>query len=105
MSLPVEEREIVECDLQNAARFLRRYSSVARVREFLQAVHATYRLLGEFPELGRTRADLPEPNLRSFGVRGFPKWLIFYRPAPEKVEIWRVLHGARDLDRELADLP
>ena len=102
MSLPVDEREPVLCDLQDAARFLRRHSSVARVREFLLAVHATYRLLGEFPELGRMRDDLPEPNLRSFGVRGFPKWLIFYRPLPDRVEIWRVLHGSSDLQREVS---
>jgi hypothetical protein len=38
-------------------------------------------------------------ELRSFRVKGFEKYLIFYGPIPGGIEVFHVLHGARDLDR------
>jgi len=38
-------------------------------------------------------------------VDGFDSYLIFYRPIAEGVEIYRVLHGARDLRRLLTRRP
>jgi toxin ParE1/3/4 len=37
-------------------------------------------------------------GLRSWRMRGFESWLVFYRVTEEAVEIVRVLHGARDLE-------
>jgi toxin ParE1/3/4 len=45
-------------------------------------------------EIGRARTKLA-PELRSIPVG---KYLIFYRPIAEGVEIVRVLHGARDIE-------
>jgi toxin ParE1/3/4 len=45
------------------------------------------------PELGRLREEL-SPRLRSFPVG---RYVIFYRPMENRIEIARVLHGARDL--------
>lgn len=51
---------------------------------------------------GRYESD----NLELAGVRVFPvsrirNYLIFYRPTPQGIEVLRVLHGARDIDRVL----
>ena len=40
-------------------------------------------------------------GLRVWRIQGFEKHLIFYRPVADGIEIVRVLHGARDLDRLL----
>lgn len=34
--------------------------------------------------------------MRVWSVRDFPKHLIFYRATDDRIEILRVLHGARD---------
>jgi toxin ParE1/3/4 len=69
-------------------------------RRFLAAAHATFAALLATPGLGRSRefhaARLR--GLRSWRIRGFENWLVFYRVADETVEVLRVLHGARDLD-------
>ena|SRR5438876_940207 len=40
-------------------------------------------------------------DLRRTTITGFPKHLIFYRFHEEEIFILRVVHGARDLEREL----
>jgi toxin ParE1/3/4 len=40
-------------------------------------------------------------GLRVGRVEGFEKYLIFYRHVGDSMEIVRVLHGARDIDRVL----
>lgn len=53
--------------------------------------------LAEYPEAGRRRGDL------SAGGRGFPvgNYIIFYRIDGEFLHVGRILHGARDLPRQL----
>jgi toxin ParE1/3/4 len=66
---------------------------------FYSAIQEAYREIRRFPYIGVKR-HFKEPGIRSWRVRGFPH-LVFYRPASDRVEIVRVLHGAMDLDREL----
>jgi toxin ParE1/3/4 len=51
-------------------------------------------MLAANPKLGRLRPELLVADLRSYPVG---KYLIFYRPDPEGIEIVRVVHGMRDL--------
>jgi toxin ParE1/3/4 len=44
--------------------------------------------------MGRAR-DALAPNLRGFPVR---KFVIFYRPVDDTVEIVRILYGGRDIE-------
>jgi toxin ParE1/3/4 len=65
------------------------------------AVRETFALLASHPGIGwlppfRKRKG-PE-TFRVFSVSGFDKILVLYRPVGDRVEILRVLHGARDLD-------
>lgn len=52
----------------------------------------TYERLARMPHVG---ADLSElrPGLRAFPVR---KYVIFFSPTEAGIEVFRVLHGARD---------
>jgi toxin ParE1/3/4 len=40
-------------------------------------------------------------DLRCWPVRGFPNHLVFYRPVRGGIDLIRVLHAARDLERLL----
>jgi toxin ParE1/3/4 len=50
--------------------------------------------LAEHPLMGRAREELVR-NMRSFPLG---KYLIFYRPRDEGIEVLRIVHGSRDID-------
>jgi toxin ParE1/3/4 len=52
------------------------------------------RLLATQPLMGRARDELA-PGIRSFP---FGRYLIFYLPIGDGIDVVRVLHGARDVD-------
>jgi len=49
--------------------------------------------LARMPEMGRKRFELSD-GLRSFAVN---RYVIFYRPTSNGIEVIRVLHAARDI--------
>jgi toxin ParE1/3/4 len=53
-----------------------------------------------YPEAGRARHDLLV-NLRSLPVK---RYVIFYQPTDNGVEVFRVLHGSRDVQGEFDSL-
>jgi toxin ParE1/3/4 len=68
---------------------------------FLAAAESSFRDLAQNPEMGEEceyRGSRGK-GLRRWRVKGFENYLIFYRPFSDRVEITRVLHGARDLRR------
>ena len=69
----------------------------------LEAAYGICKLLAEHPELGRRRqfgrGELS--GIRSFVITDFPNYVIFYRVQAAGVQIVRVLHGARDLEKIL----
>jgi toxin ParE1/3/4 len=95
-----EEGEFVFGDLQTAARFIHQDNLIA-ARSFLEAAYNTFEFLASNPGVGRQRADLGFPEVRSWRIGGFRRYLIFYRELPDRIQIWRVLHGARDLHQTL----
>lgn len=66
----------------------------------LEAAYWTCKNIADHPELGRLR-EVPRisGSLRSFVITDFPNYVIFYRPLAGAVQIVRVLHGARNIDR------
>ena len=55
--------------------------------------------VAEKPDLGHFRRDLTQKPVRFFVIRG--TYLIVYDPAMEPLEVLRVLHGARNVSRQL----
>jgi toxin ParE1/3/4 len=51
--------------------------------------------LARSPGIGRPRPEF-QPRLRSFPVS---RYVLFYRPVEGGIEVVRVLHGMRDIDR------
>jgi toxin ParE1/3/4 len=99
--LPAAER-----DVDAIADYIAKDSVDAALR-FYDAVRSDARKLAEMPGMGPTW-DFESPahaDVRFWPVRGFPNHLIFYRPAPDGIEVIRVIHGARDLERQIRRPP
>ncbi|WP_395753599.1 type II toxin-antitoxin system RelE/ParE family toxin [Prosthecobacter sp.] len=91
-----DESEYVFCDLQAIYRYIRQ-DDEAVARRFLEAAYDSFEFLAENPKIGRARPEFAHAGLRSWRVQGFRSYLIFYAPCGERLQIWRVLHGSRDL--------
>jgi toxin ParE1/3/4 len=72
----------------------------------VQAIRRSMDDLAEMPGVGRawesTRALLQ--GMRVTTVRRYRNYLIFFRPEKDRVEIFRVVHGARELDSIVAQI-
>lgn len=79
-------------DLQSIARHIAR-DNPTRARSFVRELVAQAKALGDLPE----RFPLVERHAAS-GVRRrvHGNYLIFYRVEPQRVVVFRILHGARD---------
>lgn len=102
MKLTVEESEFIPCDILDIVRRIRPHNPAAAVR-FVEAFKSSVDLLARMPDIGRARPDLGVLETRSWRVKGFRKYLIFYEALPDRVRLLRVLHGARDLQAELGN--
>lgn len=83
-----------EADLDDAWAHLSRTNRAAADR-LIDAFVEAARLHARFPESGRARPEFG-PDVRSFLVRPY---VVFYHPAGDTIEVLRVLHGRRDIDR------
>ena len=70
---------------------------------FLRALNDDIKKLSDMPGMGARREFTSRQlaNLRSWPISGFENYLIFYRFDKETLQILRVIHGARDLERAL----
>jgi toxin ParE1/3/4 len=70
---------------------------------FLAAAEKTFAQLAKLPRMGKSRKVKSRvfPDVRQFPITGFERHLVFYRPIRGGIEVLRVLHSARDLNRIL----
>lgn len=72
---------------------------------FFAEAEATFARLAGMPGVG-TPYEPDDPlygDLRYFPVSRYRNYLVFYRPIPDGIEVYRVLHGARDIQGILAE--
>jgi toxin ParE1/3/4 len=95
---PVLLRELARRDVEAAADYYVRVAGSDVALGFIDALQSAYRAIAERPALGSARyaQELVLPGLRSLAVKGFP-YLVFYIERDEHIDIWRVLHGRRDI--------
>ena len=94
-------RPLATKDLEEILRYLDQQSEVAGDRFLDDFFHATT-LLAEMPGLGRVRRTRGRlKGIRSWTLKKFGEYIVFYLPIDVGIEVVRVLHGARDVDREL----
>jgi toxin ParE1/3/4 len=99
MSLDVVRRPAARLDLIGYYAYLGEQAGEATADRFLAAVDRILGLIAQSPEIGAPHAtDNPQLNgLRSFRVSKFKHHIIFYVPHDDRIELVRVLHGARDV--------
>jgi toxin ParE1/3/4 len=71
----------------------------AAANRFLDACDEAFQQIALTPQIGASR-QFHHPALRDvrmWRIKGFEKYLIFYRPLADAVEILHVVHSARDL--------
>lgn len=66
-----------------------------RATMFLREIESLFETLATHPTMGRERPELAD-DLRSFPIG---RYVIYYQPWPDGVDIVRVLHAARDVIR------
>ncbi len=67
-------------------------------RGFVAALEKAYAHIQRAPATGSPRwaHELNIPGLHSWPCSPHPQ-LVFYLVQPERIEVWRVLHGSRDI--------
>ena len=88
---------LAEQDLHRACQRMER-SSLRRAERFLDAVEDALESLLEFPGAGRAHRfeSARARDVRTWAIRGYP-YLVCYRFDDRRLEVIRILHGARDL--------
>lgn len=102
MSLPIKFREQADRDM--AAIVSRISVDDPDVGErFIKAVREQTQSLAMFPGIGTLRPKAPRhlKGIRLIPLSGFRKYLLFYLVTESGLEVVRVLHGARNLNRVL----
>ncbi|MBI3850156.1 MAG: type II toxin-antitoxin system RelE/ParE family toxin [Verrucomicrobia bacterium] len=108
MSLALERAADFQIDFALRALWYVREAGGEVARHYEEAVDSALRLLCIQPELGRKRR-FRHPKLQ--GLRSFPvqkpfnRLIVSYRVGDEVLQAVRLMHGARDLPRRLAEPP
>ena len=85
-------------DLAEELYWLKDKAGAEVVEKWYDALVATAQFIEKNPFIGRERKDLSPAGIRSWRVRGFPRWLIFYAVTPKKtVVFYRVRSGTMNL--------
>ena len=92
--------EYVEPELEAIWEYIA-IDNVDAADRFLEAAYRTIQQLARMPGMGRKRAfsQARLRELRSFRVKDFDNYLIFYGPIPDGIEVFHILHGARNIER------
>ena len=79
------------------AHYLRE-AGVQAALGFVDELERAYRHIAQYPASRSSRYawELDVPGLRSWPLKGYPH-LVFYRERGDYIDVWRVLHGKRDI--------
>lgn len=98
MPKPVIPRKLANRDVDEAiAHYVREADERVALR-LVDALERAYRHMGRRPASGppRYELDLKLPGLRAWPLERYP-YVVFYVETKESIDVWRVLHGPRDI--------
>jgi toxin ParE1/3/4 len=101
----VRRRDRARQDLIDIFRFLAREAGLGTASRFFHQAENTFKRLARMPRLG-SRYEPENPafgDILFFPISRFRKYLVFYLPTFQGVDIVRILHGSRDIDGILAE--
>lgn len=89
----VQISPLAESDLENVWDYFSQYS-IESAKQIIKEFGQKFDLLADNPKIGRSHDEFIV-NLRSFPHK---KYVIFYFPTEIGIEVYRVLHGSRDIE-------
>lgn len=84
-------------DVTECAEYLVSEAGGKIAAEWYQSLQAALAQILKNPEIGRLRRDLPPEGIRTFNLRKYPNYLVFYRVDKNQIELLRVRHGMMNL--------
>ena len=95
---PVVPRERAILDVQEAVDHYLTTAGVTTALGLIAALHSAYGHIARHPASGSPgyAHELGLPGLRFKALRRYP-YLVFYVEREDMIDVWRVLHTARDI--------
>ena len=95
---PVVPRELANRDIDNEIAYYLSEGAEQAALGFIDALEQAYTHIGRHPATGSSRYAhaLNLPGLRFWPLVRYPH-LVFYVERPQHIDVWRVLHGQRDI--------
>ncbi|AEG01742.1 type II toxin-antitoxin system RelE/ParE family toxin [Methylomonas methanica] len=91
-------RKLANQDVENAIDYYLSENADQAALGFIDALEKAYTHISRHPETGSSRYahELNLPNLRFWPLTRYPH-LVFYVERDGYIDVWRVLHGQRDI--------
>lgn len=101
---PVIVSHQAQRDIDEAALHYVTEAGEAVALRFADALSAAFGLIGRQPGMGSPRYahELNMTGLRSWTLKGFP-YVLLYMEQSDAIDVWRVLHGRRDIPAWMQD--
>ena len=98
MTKAVIPRERAKQDAEEAIDYYLGENAADAALGFIDALERAYSHIGRYPDSGSSRYahELNLPGLRFWPLQKYPH-LIFYVERSDHVDVWRILHGQRDI--------
>ena len=95
---PVVPRGLANRDVEEAVDHYLDEAGERTALAFVEALERAYEHIARHPAAGSPRYahELGLPGLRSWPLGRFP-YLVFFVERDDHVDVWRVLHGERDI--------
>lgn len=95
---PVVPRALANRDVEDAIEYYLNEGAGKAALGFIAALERAYRHIGHHPAGGSPRYahELKIPGLRCRPLARYP-YLVFHVECPDRVDVWRVLHGKRHI--------
>jgi toxin ParE1/3/4 len=95
---PVVPRAQADRDVNDAVAYYLGEDSEQAALGFVDALEQAYTHIGRHPAAGSPRYahELNLPGLRFWALSQYP-YLVFYVERVDHIDVWRVLHGQRDI--------
>ena len=95
---PVVPRALANRDVDEAIGHYLSEDARQAALGFIEALEQAYVHIGRYPATGSPRHahELDLPGLRCWPLTGYPH-LVFYVERSDHIDVWRVLHGQRDI--------
>jgi toxin ParE1/3/4 len=95
---PVVPRELALQDVDEALAYYLSENAEAAALGLIEALAQAYAHIGRHPATGSPRYahELNLPGLRTWQLNKYPH-VVFYVAHSDHIDVWRVLHGQRDI--------